>query len=413
MTLQDTIQTAIRGLTTHKSRALLTILGIVIGITSITLVMAIGAGAQDLIVGQIQGLGTKNIYIIPGQESGLRSGGNVLVDSLREKDYQDMRNKDNVPDAEKIVPLVFGSILTEYESETFNGTIIGSTEDIFGVYDVQAVDIDGSFFTQEDVALKTKSAVIGSRMAKELFGSSSSLGQKIKIRDDKFRVIGVIPPKGQQAFVNLDETMLVPYTTAQDYVLGIRYFQRILVEAKTEDSIPLVKKDIELLLRDNHNISDPNKDDFFVQTQEDLIGTISTITDILTILLTSVAAISLLVGGIGIMNIMLVSVTERTREIGLRKSIGATNKNILQQFLSEAVLLTVSGGVVGIILGTILSIVATWAIGKFANLNFSFVFPLEGALLGILVSMAIGFIFGVFPARAAAKKSPMEALRYE
>ena len=186
-----------------------------------------------------------------------------------------------------------------------------------------------------------------------------------------------------------------------------------MVAANSKEVIPSVIKQTETVLRDNHNITDISKDDFYVQTQDDIVKTLGIITTVLTVLLTSVAAISLIVGGIGIMNIMLVSVTERTREIGLRKALGATNKNILSQFLTEAVMLTLAGGIIGITFGSILSWLMTLVLNSFFNLGFTFAFPLMGAFWGVLVSTLVGFVFGIFPAYTASKKSPMEALRYE
>ena len=205
----------------------------------------------------------------------------------------------------------------------------------------------------------------------------------------------------------------MPYTTAQTYVLGINYFNRIIVEADTQDHINATAADITNTLRSDHNITDPTQDDFSVETSADIASTLSTVTSALTAFLAAVAAISLIVGGIGIMNIMLVSVTERTREIGLRKALGACDHDILMQFLLEAVMLTATGGLIGILLGGFLSYVISIILTSVLALNWTFVFPWSAAILGILVASLVGLIFGIYPANQAAKKSPMEALRYE
>jgi len=413
MKFQDNLKMSYLGLTTHMSRSVLTILGIVIGITAIIIVMALGQSAQNLIVGQIEGLGPNNIFVIPGkQPTGPTSaGGTLLNDSIKNKDLEDLKKKSNVPDATVVVPIVFTQTSVSYESETYDAMILGGTEDVMRIYSLEVSQ--GNSITDEDVLEKSSNIILGQKIVDKLFGSSPVIGENVKIKDRNYRVVGVLAKKGQSPFVDFDEAVLMPYTTAQQYIMGIKYVQRVVIQAKSVDAIPGVIKDVTMLLRTNHKITDPANDDFFIQTQADLLKTISTVTDVLTIFLGSVAAISLIVGGIGIMNIMFVSVTERTREIGLRKSLGATNKNILAQFLTEAVILTVTGGVIGIILGISLTAITVVVLNEFAGINFAFSFPIVGALLGLLVSSAVGFIFGIFPARKASLKSPIEALRYE
>jgi putative ABC transport system permease protein len=271
----------------------------------------------------------------------------------------------------------------------------------------------GRNFTEDEVRTYSDVAVIGHKAAEKLFDTQNPVGLKVKIKDKTFRIIGLMSQKGQSSFLNFDDVVIIPYTTGQRYIFGIKHFNRLAVEADTEDHVDETVRDITMTLRANHSITDPSKDDFYVQTQADALNTVKTITDVLTIFLAAVAAISLLVGGIGIMNIMLVSVTERTREIGLRKALGATNSNILTQFLLEAVVLTGVGGIIGIALGTFFSLIVSFGLSQYAHVPWSFSFPIGATLLGLLVSTVIGLVFGLYPARQAAKKSPIEALRFE
>lgn len=412
MTFRHSLKTAIRGLKTNKSRSALTILGIVIGITAIILIMSMGQGAQNLILSQIQGLGSKTIVVIPGREPrGPSDAAQVFSDSLKERDIEALSKRTNVPGLKQLMPILFGGDTAAYLGETYRVTIFGASEYISEIFDL--FPEEGGFFTEGDIRAKASVVVIGSKVKEELFGTEDALGRTIKIKDRSFRVIGILPKKGQVSFFNFDEATVIPYTTAQQYIFGIKYFHRLIIEAETENDISETVRDIEVTLRNNHGITDPSKDDFFVETQADLAERLGVITNVLTMFLVSVAAVSLVVGGIGIMNIMFVSVTERTREIGLRKAIGATNSDILTQFLLEAVLLTAIGGIVGILLGTTFSFIASIILTKVLGLNWAFTFPVQAAVLGLGVSAFVGLIFGLYPARQAARKDPIEALRYE
>ncbi|MBI5135234.1 ABC transporter permease [Candidatus Uhrbacteria bacterium] len=412
MKLQYSFKTALAGLNTNKRRSMLTILGIVIGITSIILVMSLGRGAQELIVGQIKSMGAKTILIIPGrQPKGPTDFVGSLSDTLKQREYDALSRKVNAPHIIKIMPIVFGSEALAYGNETYRATVFGATYTFGSMHNV--FPSEGRVFTEEEIRTFAPVAVIGSKVKSQLFGENDPIGQNIRIKGNNVRVIGVFGGKGQVSFLNFDEAAMIPYTTAQRTIFAIKYFNRLMVETDREENIPSTVQDITTTLRNLHNITDPSKDDFFLQTQAQAMATVGAITGALTAFLAAIAAISLIVGGIGIMNIMLVSVTERTREIGLRKAIGATEKDILTQFLLEAITLTGVGGLIGILLGASLSFVASLILTRALGQAWLFSLPISSILLGIGVSAGVGLLFGIYPARQASLKSPMEALRYE
>ncbi len=412
MFIKHSFKTAFAGLRAHQSRSILTILGIVIGICAIMIVMSLGKGAQNLILNQVQSIGSKTIAIVPGrQPKGPADMISTLTDSLKQRDLEALQKKSNVPHLARVMPIVFGSETAAWESETYRPTIFGVTEFFAKIYDIYPAS--GRIFSDEEVRGYAGVVIIGSKVKDELFGGNEALGQKIKIKGKNFRIIGVLANKGQFLFLNFDEAAIIPYTTAQQYIFGIKYFNRIVVEADDEKNVPQTVEDIKAVLRASHGITDPAKDDFFIETQAEAIDMVGAITGILTLFLAAVAAISLLVGGVGIMNIMLVSVTERTKEIGLRKAIGATEGDIMIQFLLEAVMLTALGGAIGIILGAGFSFIASLILSRALALSWAFVMPFSAAALGLGVSAVVGLVFGIYPARIASQKSPIEALRYE
>jgi putative ABC transport system permease protein len=412
MTYRHLFKTSLTGLTTNRSRSTLTIFGIVIGITAIMLVMSLGAGAQNLILGEVQGLGTNTIAVIPGQVSTSPSNVSALYsDSLKPKDVTALLNKANVPGLVSLMPVIIGSDVTSYGSNTYQATIFGGTDLMASIFNINPAE--GQFFDQSDINSYSSIAIIGADVAKYLFDNQDPLNQNIKIKGRNFRVAAVLSKSGGGTLFNFDSMVIMPYTTAMTYVTGQKFYNRIITQAVSDAAVPATAADIRLTLEESHNITDPTKDDFTIETQQTLANTLGTITSALTWFLVAVASIALFVGGVGIMNIMLVSVTERTREIGLRKALGARDRDILLQFLLEAILLTVIGGLIGIILGAALAFLTAFALSHFLAIDWQFVFPWSGAILGLSVSAAIGLIFGGYPARQASKKSPIEALRYE
>ena len=407
MKITHILGTSVSGLMAHKSRSILTILGIVIGITAIILIMSLGEGAQNLILGQIQGqVGSRVIEVAPGRQAkGPSDFLSLFSDSLKQKDVDALSKKSNLPHADKIMPLVFGSETAAYASETYQTTLYGVTDAARTMYNMRPEY--GRFLLEDDVKSYADVVVIGAKVKEELFGGNEAIGQKIKIKGKNFKVIGILEQKGQ-GFINFDQAVIIPYTTAQQDILGIKYFNHIIVEADSEENIPRTVEDIKMTLRNSHNITDPEKDDFNVNSQADAMKTVGTITSVLTLFLVAVAAVSLLVGGIGIMNIMLVSVTERTREIGLRKALGAHDKDILLQFVVEALVLCLFGGLIGI--GISYSVATI-----FNSLGFTFklVVTSTALLLALGVSSGCGLVFGLYPAVRATRLDPIEALRYE
>ncbi len=415
MRINDLIKSSQATLKHGKMRSLLTMLGIVIGISSVIILMSIGASAQAYILNQVQGLGSNLIIIIPGGSGNGRfsspaAAQGIIVTSLVQQDVDALSRDPSVAavteEARGQADAAFGD---NSESITFDGV----PANFFSVRNF--VVAQGYPFTDDDVQAYNHVAVIGSDLANTLFGAGSDpLGQYIEVKNIQFKVVGVLAAKGTGAFgIDQDDLVMVPITVAQTQMLGINYFSDIMVQANSSYNITFAQARVESILEQDHGITDPNKDDFTIETQQDVLSLLGNITSILTLFLAAIASISLIVGGIGIMNIMLVSVIERTKEIGLRKAVGATNNDILQQFLVESVMLTFIGGVIGIAIGGLVVGLAYLIIAKALAVAWSFEFPLSAILLAVAVSSVTGIAFGIYPARQAAKKSPIDALRYE
>jgi putative ABC transport system permease protein len=376
--------------------------------------MSLGRGAEALILNQISGLGAETIVLRPGQEpSGPSDFSETLfADSIKNKDIEALRRRANAPHIVEVMPALVVPASVSYEGETFRPMVLGGVVNFFSdAFNVHVTE--GRPFNEIEIDQNASVAVIGHKVKQELFGESDALNEYIKIKDRDFRVVGIFPDKGQVSFFNVNELVIIPYTTAQLYLLGVDYYHEAIIKVDSTENVARTVRDIELTLRESHGITDPEDDDFFVVTQEGVVEQVKTITGALTIFLSSVVAIALVVGGIGVMNIMLVSVTERTREIGLRKALGATERDIMLQFLFEAVILTAMGGIIGILLGGAFSLLAAFVLTNVVALDWVFTFPISAAVLGLSVSAFVGLVFGIYPAREAAKKSPIEALRYE
>jgi putative ABC transport system permease protein len=414
MGIREQWNIAIRGLRANVGRSLLTILGIVIGVAAIVLVLTLGNGAQALILDQVRSIGANTIIVRPGrQPSGPTDvAASLLSNTLKERDIEALRKPGNAPGIVSVEPAMLVPDSVQYQQNVYRPTILGwsakALEETFQVEPDQ-----GNFFTDEDNRQRAKVAVIGQRVKEALFGESDAVGQVIKIRGKNFRVMATIAPRGQVSVVNVDEVVLIPALTAQKDLLGVDYYTEAFVRVANDVDVNQVASDIRATLREQHDIVDPSKDDFYVLTQQGIVQSISTVTQVLKIFLTGIASVSLLVGGIGIMNIMLVSVTERTREIGLRKAVGATTADILRQFLMESLVLTVSGGILGTALAVAFSLLVAVIARQRFHVNWPFNISVLGFVLGIGMAAIVGLSFGLYPARKASRKSPMEALRYE
>jgi putative ABC transport system permease protein len=405
MEIFATIRVALRAILRNKLRSVLTVLGVVIGVCAVITMVNIGSGAQVAIEKAISGLGTNMIIIFPGSmtKGGMRTGFGTVT-TLVDSDAQAII--DECPAVQLVTPVVSTAAQAVFQNQNWGTSIMGTNPD-FQLIKNWAL-VRGEFFTLQDVKAAAKVCVLGKTVAEKLFGVQNPVGQIIRVKRIPFRVIGVLTEKGQTTFgQDQDDTIIVPYTTAQKRLMGITYLSMIMVSAVSNELIPQAQDQIRTLLRQRHAIPEGEDDDFTVRNLADLTETFNTITGILTLLLGSIASISLVVGGIGIMNIMLVSVTERTREIGIRMSVGARPADILTQFLLEAVLLSLIGGAAGIILG----IGLTAVIARLAE------WPTPISLLAILVSSlfaaSVGIFFGLYPAIKASRMNPIEALRYE
>lgn len=416
MLFKDAFKTSIKSLTHGKMRTALTMLGIIIGIASVIVLMSVGKSAQDIIINQVQGIGSNLIIIVPGAPSGNgfsppASAQGIIITTLQQKDIDALSRE---PSVVAVAGEVRGQAEAVYANNNKTISYQGVTGDFFSVRNMKVSS--GRELSKNDIDSANPVAVIGPSLAETLFGTTTDpLNKIIRIKNISLRVIGILDDGGTGPFgVDQGNLVIIPVQIAQKQLLGIFYFNDVMVKADPNYEVDFVKSRIISVLRQNHGITQSDKDDFDIRTQEDILSLLGNVTSILTIFLASIASISLIVGGIGIMNIMLVAVTERIKEIGLRKAVGATNSDILQQFLIESVLLTVIGGIIGILIGISLVGLAYFVLSTFfPSIGWIFALPITAVMLSLGVSTFTGLLFGIYPATKAARKNPIDALRYE
>jgi putative ABC transport system permease protein len=397
----ETLRTAWRALGSNKLRTALTTLGMIIGVAAVVSMLAIGEGARASVEGQIRSLGANLLTVRPGAPM----RGPVKMGRVETLTLDDAKAIARLPDVAAVAPESSESAQVEYLSNNMTSSIVGTTPDYLGVRSFELAL--GSSFTDYDMQGRRRVALIGSNVAETLFGEAQAVGQRMQIRGMAFTVVGVLAEKGDSGFSSPDDQVLVPITTFQGSLFGTDHLSSLSVQVASEEAMDGVQASIEQLLRIRHRLGAGAADDFNVRSQSEMLETMGEVTGTFTALLGGVAAVSLLVGGIGIMNIMLVSVRERTREIGVRIAVGAQRRDVLMQFLIEAVIVSLAGGVAGLVIGwvgaNVISLIGGWET----------VVPLYAVALALVTSLVIGVVFGVGPARRAARLDPVEALRHE
>lgn len=405
MLFKESVAIALTALLSNKLRSILTMLGIIIGIAAVIVMISIGMGVRKNITDSIASLGSNMLIVTPnssnsrGMRAAAGSGKKLKLDDAT-------AIKKRIKNIDYVAPTVSASYQVVNGNENWNTSVYGVTPEYLRIRSLTVTS--GSFISQADLDSRNRVAVIGSTVAGNLYGSENPVGKNIRVNNQPFKVIGVLEKKGQASMGgDQDDVVLVPLTTAQERLMGITYIRSINIQVSSSDKIDEVQDQVGTLLRQRHHLGIGKEDDFTINNMTSLMETMNSTTATLTLFLGSIAAISLLVGGIGIMNIMIVSVTERTREIGIRKALGATYRTIMTQFLIEAVIIGLIGGILGIALG--ISLVEVFK--KFAEVPP--VITLAPILISFTFSVGIGLFFGIYPARKAARLDPIEALRYE
>lgn len=408
MSLRETLRASIEAIATHRSRSLLTVLGILIGIAAVIVTVGLGEGSQAKVTAAVSSLGSNLLVVSPGSSTGAGGvkGGLGSASTLTIADATALASHTDAPDISAVAPVVQKNESMSAGGNTWSAPVIGTTPPYLGIRSRQISF--GNFITQADVTSGNEVAVLGTQVSAELFPGQNPVGQTVNINGSAFSVIGLLASAGSSATTNQDDQVIVPITTAQSLLIGGgsgTSVSQILLQAKSQNSISAAYQEANALLLQAHQITTPSAADFTITPETQLLSTATSVSKTLTFLLTGIAAVSLLVGGIGVMNIMLVSVTERIAEIGLRKALGATPRAILRQFLTEALLLGLAGGILGVILG----IGAALIVPKLTSNPVALSVP---AIIGaVAVAAGIGLTFGVYPASRASRLAPIDALR--
>ncbi|MDD4661817.1 MAG: ABC transporter permease [Candidatus Pacebacteria bacterium] len=385
-------------------------LGIIIGVMAVVIVMSVGASSQEFILNEVKTIGTDLIGVLPGNSKGAPSSAMGIVNtSLKYEDGEKILNQNN-SNIDTLAMYVQGNTKIIAGENDLNISFSGSTENYMIIQKVEIAE--GRFYTKEEEKNYSRVVVLGSKVAKDLFGDQSPIGEKVKIKDLSFKVIGVFKEKGSSLTQDQDNSIVVPIKTAQKLLLGIDYINLMRIKVVDESLIDETKEDIRSVLRESHNIDNEDEEDFTINATATALESIEAITNAMTLFLVAVSAISLIVGGFGIMNIMLATVEERISEIGLRKALGAKESQIISQFLIETIVITFLSGLIGIILGIFVSFII-YEVIILLGTNWFFIIPFWSVIFAAFVSIGIGLIFGIAPARKASKLDPIEALRYE
>ncbi len=404
------LKNSVKILQSNRKRAFLTMLGIIIGISSVIVIMAVGAGAKSLVLDQLSSFGPNLIGILPGASEDDGPPASVLgveITTLKQSDAEKIAELDEI---QSVASYVRGVATLQYENQKVNTTFVGTTSDYS---DVENATVNqGSFLDQTHDGTLSRVVVLGWQTAKDLFGEQDPLNKRIKIQRQSFRVIGVMKKRGVEGFQNQDTLVFVPLKTAQKILLGINHLNLIRARAVDGQDVIMIEEMIENILRQEHDLEEGEPSDFSVRASVQALDILDQVTGALSLFLAAIASISLLVGGIGIMNIMLVSVNERTKEIGLRKALGATGKNVENQFLAESLIMTFTGAIIGIIFGAVLAAIIALVAGYLGYAWEYYISPFS-VLISVSVAGAVGIVFGWYPAKKAAELEPVEALRYE